>query len=174
MRKCSAQLPRKMRRVMPLEGTIFIKISTSFYHFWNFSRNFAQTWNLARSIQNTQKILNFHIQSIYAPLFVVEFLVGWLAQSAGLIADSLDMFADATIYGVALYAVGHSVKRKLQNRWLTRSARRWSMLRQWWTTFSEILKIAKLWKLFWRSTRDTSVNPSTSSFVACQALHQPV
>ena len=47
-------------------------------------------------------------------MFVVEFLVGWLAQSAGLIADSLDMFADATIYGVALYAVGHSVKRKLQ------------------------------------------------------------
>ena len=52
--------------------------------------------------------------AINATMFVVEFLVGWLAQSAGLIADSLDMFADATIYGVALYAVGHSVKRKLQ------------------------------------------------------------
>ena len=47
-------------------------------------------------------------------MFVVEIIVGWMAQSAGLIADSLDMFADATVYGLALYAVGHSVKKKLK------------------------------------------------------------
>ncbi len=47
-------------------------------------------------------------------MFVVEFAVGWLAQSTGLIADSLDMFADAAVYSVALYAVGQSVQRKLQ------------------------------------------------------------
>tara|TARA_R110001592_G_scaffold48850_1_gene153133 strand:+ start:979 stop:1878 length:900 start_codon:yes stop_codon:yes gene_type:complete len=47
-------------------------------------------------------------------MFVVEILVGWMAQSAGLIADSLDNFADATVYGLALYAVGHSVKKKLK------------------------------------------------------------
>lgn len=51
---------------------------------------------------------------INASMFVVELLVGWWAQSAGLIADSLDMLADASIYGVALYAVGRSAKRKLQ------------------------------------------------------------
>jgi Co/Zn/Cd efflux system component len=27
-------------------------------------------------------------------MFVVEIVTGWIAQSAGLIADSLDMFAD--------------------------------------------------------------------------------
>lgn len=47
-------------------------------------------------------------------MFGVEITVGWLAQSTGLIADSLDMFADAAVYGVALYAVGHSVRIKLR------------------------------------------------------------
>ncbi|MGH8608677.1 MAG: cation transporter [Gammaproteobacteria bacterium] len=44
--------------------------------------------------------------TINATMFVVESTVGWLAESAGLIADSLDMFADAAVYGVSLYAVG--------------------------------------------------------------------
>ncbi|WP_301391217.1 cation transporter, partial [Thalassolituus sp. UBA2107] len=37
------------------------------------------------------------------------------AQSTGLIADSLDMFADAAVYGVALYAVGRSTRLKLRS-----------------------------------------------------------
>ncbi|MBA3034596.1 MAG: cation transporter [Gammaproteobacteria bacterium] len=45
---------------------------------------------------------------INALMFVVEIVAGWLAQSTGLIADSLDMFADAAVYGLALYAVGHA------------------------------------------------------------------
>lgn len=51
---------------------------------------------------------------INALMFLVEITVGWAAQSTGLIADSLDMFADATVYGVALYAVGHSAQKKLK------------------------------------------------------------
>ncbi len=47
-------------------------------------------------------------------MFVVEFAVGWLAQSTGLIADSLDMFADAAVYGLALYAVGRSAHLKVR------------------------------------------------------------
>ena len=47
-------------------------------------------------------------------MFIVEIIVGWIAQSTGLIADSLDMFADAAVYGLALYAVGHSIKKKLK------------------------------------------------------------
>ncbi|WP_323844340.1 cation transporter [Microbulbifer magnicolonia] len=52
--------------------------------------------------------------AINAVMFAVEMVVGWLAQSTGLIADSLDMFADAAVYGVALYAVGHSLRMKLR------------------------------------------------------------
>lgn len=47
-------------------------------------------------------------------MFFIEITVGWIAQSAGLIADSLDMFADAAVYGVALFAVSQSVKKKLK------------------------------------------------------------
>ena len=38
-------------------------------------------------------------------MFIVEAVAGWLGESSGLMADSLDMFADAAVYGVALYAV---------------------------------------------------------------------
>ena len=44
--------------------------------------------------------------AINGAMFFLEFGVGWVAQSTGLIADSLDMFADAAVYGVSLYAVG--------------------------------------------------------------------
>ena len=47
-------------------------------------------------------------------MFFCEFIAGWIAQSAGLIADSLDMFADAAVYGLAIYAVGKSIKMKLK------------------------------------------------------------
>lgn len=47
-----------------------------------------------------------------AAMFVVELLAGWWAQSTGLIADSLDMFADAAVYGVALLAVGQAAGRQ--------------------------------------------------------------
>lgn len=51
---------------------------------------------------------------INAAMFIIEMIVGWSAQSAGLIADSLDMFADAAVYGLALFAVGHTIKMKLR------------------------------------------------------------
>lgn len=39
-------------------------------------------------------------------MFFVEVVAGWLAQSMGLVADGLDMLADASVYGLALLAVG--------------------------------------------------------------------
>lgn len=46
------------------------------------------------------------VLAINAAMFVVEAVAGWLAQSTGLLADSLDMLADAAVYGLALLAVG--------------------------------------------------------------------
>ncbi len=51
---------------------------------------------------------------INAVMFVIEIIAGWKAQSTGLIADSIDMFADAAVYGLAIYAVGHCIKKKLR------------------------------------------------------------
>lgn len=45
---------------------------------------------------------------INATMFFAEQIAGWIASSAGLLADSLDMLADASVYGIALYAVGRS------------------------------------------------------------------
>lgn len=45
-------------------------------------------------------------------LFLVEILTGWLSGSMGLIADSLDMLADALVYGMSLWAVGATIARK--------------------------------------------------------------
>ncbi|WJI25709.1 cation diffusion facilitator family transporter [Thermosynechococcus sp. B3] len=45
-------------------------------------------------------------------MFFVEVITGVLAQSTALIADSLDMLADALVYGLSLYAVGRSLKQK--------------------------------------------------------------
>lgn len=47
-------------------------------------------------------------------MFLFEMTMGLIAQSAGLIADSLDMLADAAVYGLALYAVGHSIKMQVR------------------------------------------------------------
>jgi Co/Zn/Cd efflux system component len=49
---------------------------------------------------------------INAAMFVVELAAGWVAQSTGLVADSLDMLADAGVYAVALLAVGSTTRRK--------------------------------------------------------------
>lgn len=50
---------------------------------------------------------------INALMFVVEFASGWLAQSTALLADSMDMLADAIVYGIGLYAVGRAASVKI-------------------------------------------------------------
>lgn len=49
---------------------------------------------------------------INAVMFLVELAVGWYAESTGLLADSLDMLADAGVYGLSLYAVGKGLQRQ--------------------------------------------------------------
>ena len=42
-------------------------------------------------------------------MFVAEIIAGILGDSTALIADSLDMLADASVYAIGLYAVGKSL-----------------------------------------------------------------
>lgn len=69
--------------------------------------------DLAVSAADEAKTLKLLI-GINGLMFVIELAVGLWAQSAGLIADSLDMFADAAVYGLALYAVGRAATTKLR------------------------------------------------------------
>lgn len=70
---------------------------------------------LELSDQNTSadetRILRL-LLGINASMFLIEIVVGWIAQSTGLISDSLDMFADAAVYCLSLYAVGKSTQHK--------------------------------------------------------------
>ncbi len=50
---------------------------------------------------------------INAAFFVIEMTFGWISNSMGLVADSLDMLADASVYGLSLYAVGKAVSKKI-------------------------------------------------------------
>jgi Co/Zn/Cd efflux system component len=49
---------------------------------------------------------------INAGLFIAEFAAGLISRSMGLLADSLDMLADATVYTLSLVAVGGSSVEK--------------------------------------------------------------
>jgi Co/Zn/Cd efflux system component len=49
---------------------------------------------------------------VNAAFFFGEFITGVLARSLGLIADALDMGADASVYALSLFAVGRSATRK--------------------------------------------------------------
>ncbi|MFP4329137.1 MAG: cation transporter [Spirochaetaceae bacterium] len=44
--------------------------------------------------------------------FLIEMTTGVLAGSMGLVADSLDMLADAVVYALSLWAVGAALRRK--------------------------------------------------------------
>jgi cation diffusion facilitator family transporter len=50
--------------------------------------------------------------AINGSMFVVEAVAGWLADATGLLADSLDMLADASVYAIALFAVGGARRRQ--------------------------------------------------------------
>lgn len=61
---------------------------------------------------NQQKTVLYWLLAINATMFIFEIGFGWLSESTALIADSLDMLADAIVYAIALYAVGKSIQHK--------------------------------------------------------------
>ncbi len=49
-----------------------------------------------------------------AAMAVIGGLAGWIGQSTGLLADALDMLADAAAYSIALLAIGRSALYKVR------------------------------------------------------------
>jgi len=70
------------------------------------SNDTCSSTSAARSQGATLKV----VLGINAAMFVVELTAGLLAGSSALLADSLDMFGDALVYGFSLYAVGRSMR----------------------------------------------------------------
>ncbi len=48
-----------------------------------------------------------------AAMAVIGGIAGWIAQSAGLLADALDMLSDATAYAIGLAAIGRAARFKV-------------------------------------------------------------
>ena len=49
-----------------------------------------------------------------AAMAVISGLAGWIGQSTGLLADALDMLADAAAYSIALLAIGRTALFKIR------------------------------------------------------------
>lgn len=61
---------------------------------------------------STEKKLLLTVLLINFSLFVFEIIAGFFSGSMGLVADSLDMLADAIVYSLSIYAVGHIASKK--------------------------------------------------------------
>lgn len=61
---------------------------------------------------SAQKKLLWQVLVINFFFFVLELVTGFISNSMGLVADSLDMLADSFVYGLALFAVGGSMVLK--------------------------------------------------------------
>lgn len=59
-----------------------------------------------------ERSLLYKVLIINFLFFVLEVWAGFLGDSMGLIADGIDMLADSFVYGLAIYAIGGSSKRK--------------------------------------------------------------
>lgn len=64
----------------------------------------AKSAELAKLREKQGTVLKW-VLGINALMFVVEFSFGWLSRSSALMADSLDMFGDAAVYGFSLFAL---------------------------------------------------------------------
>ncbi len=69
--------------------------------------------NVEKTNENkTQSKLLWAVLIINAGFFIIEMITGIISKSMGLVADSLDMSADAVVYGLSLWAVGAAITRK--------------------------------------------------------------
>ncbi|GGF43644.1 cation transporter [Echinicola rosea] len=67
--------------------------------------------NIIQTNKKERKML-WTVLIINISFFVIEIITGFITNSMGLVADSLDMLADGIVYGLALLAVGGTVARK--------------------------------------------------------------
>lgn len=66
------------------------------------------------SNDNEQKKSLWILLILNTLMFLIEGIYGWLDNSAGLMADGLDMLSDAIVYGIAIFAVGKAAHYKLK------------------------------------------------------------
>ena len=104
--------------------------------------------------------------TLNAAMLAVELIAGWRAESMGLVADGLDMGADAAVYLLSLLAIGASPQRKV-------SAARFAGRVQLLLAFGAIAEVARRWLVGSAPDSDTMIGVSLVALVVnivCLAL----
>ena len=81
----------------------------------NLGEKRISSWEIDQVIfddRKTQTKVLWIVLIINFTFFIIEIITGFFSRSMGLVADSLDMLADAFVYGISLMAVGASLVRK--------------------------------------------------------------
>lgn len=63
-------------------------------------------------LRTRQSRVLYIVLAINAVMFLVEFAAGWIAGSTALLADSLDMFGDASVYALTLFVLHRSARAR--------------------------------------------------------------
>jgi Co/Zn/Cd efflux system component len=71
----------------------------------------ADNYETTNNTDQEKKLL-WQVLAINFFFFAFELTTGFISNSMGLVADSLDMLADSIVYGLALFAVGGTMTRK--------------------------------------------------------------
>lgn len=71
----------------------------------------ADNYEITNNTGKERKLL-WQVLAINFFFFALELTTGFISNSMGLVADSLDMLADSIVYGLALFAVGGTKTRK--------------------------------------------------------------
>jgi len=74
----------------------------------------VSVYNFTSTIDNAdrEKKILWQVLAINFFFFTLELNTGYISNSMGLVADSLDMLADSIVYGLALFAVGGTITHK--------------------------------------------------------------
>ncbi len=63
-------------------------------------------------LRGSQSRVLYIVLAINAAMFLVEFTAGWIAGSAALLGDSLDMFGDASVYAMTLFVLHRGARAR--------------------------------------------------------------
>lgn len=62
---------------------------------------------------SSDKRILLQLLVINGVMFLAELVIGLVADSSGVIADSIDMLADCLVYGISLFAIGKAASVKI-------------------------------------------------------------
>jgi cation diffusion facilitator family transporter len=68
----------------------------------------AETSSELKALRKRHASVLWVVLAVNASMFIVELVAGMLAKSTSLLADSLDMFGDASVYALSLFVLSRS------------------------------------------------------------------